>query len=247
MVTVYDDYEALSLAAAELFAEQARLTVGASGRFNVLLSGGETPRRCYQLLGQEPLRSSIPWQAVHFFWGDERYVPADSPLSNLGMTRQALLDQVPLHESQVHAIPYAQSPHGSALEYETQLHDYFGGQVPRFDLVFLGLGEDGHTASLFPASALLEDHSRWVREVYLPEQDLYRVTVTTPVLNQSALVVFLVSGGGKAAILHQVLEGALDPQRIPAQLIKPARGRLLWLADRDAARLLSERLEVTTT
>ena len=246
MVAVYDDYEALSVAAAELFAEEARKAVRVSGRCNVLLSGGETPRRCYQLLGQESLSRTIPWQAVHLFLGDERYVPRDSPLSNLGMICRELVDRVPLTEAQIHPIPFGHTPQDSADEYERLLRSHFAGKAPRFDLVFLGLGEDGHTASLFPASALLTEQSRWVREVYLPEQDLYRVTVTAPLLNQGALVVFLVAGSGKAAMLHRVLEGEYDPQRVPAQLINPAQGRLLWLADRDAARLLSGRKNATT-
>ena len=240
MIEVYDDKEAVNLAAARLLAEEARRAVAARGSFTLLLSGGETPRRSYQLLGQEPLRSQVPWQALQLFWGDERYVPHDHPLSNFGMVRAALLDRLPLNATQVHPIPYEASAHESALKYEQQLHGYFGAGLPRFDLVLLGLGGDGHTASLFPASAALREASRWVCELYVAEQDLYRITVTAPVLNQAALVVFLVAGGDKAAILHEVLAGARDPQRLPAQLIDPGKGRLVWLVDRDAASQLSE-------
>jgi len=247
MVSIYHDKEALSLAAAGLFAEQARSAVEARGRFDVLLSGGETPRRVYELLGGEPFRRSIPWRGVQLFWGDERYVPQDHPMSNIGMTRRALLDHVPLDESQIHPIPYEQSPEESALKYESVLRGHFGAAPPRFDLVLLGLGEDGHTASLFPATPVLNECRRWACEVYLAGQDLYRVTVTATVLNQAALVAFLVAGGAKAAILQRVLEGDHEPQRIPAQLINPAQGRLLWLADRDAARLLSDKTGPTAS
>lgn len=242
MVAVYDDREALSRAVAKLFAEEARRAVEAHGRFTVLLCGGETPRRCYELLAQEPLRSSIPWQAVQLFWGDERWVPHDDPLSNLGMTRRALLDHVPLDETQIHPIPYESSPRESALRYERQLRSYFDIAPPRFDLVLLGLGEDGHTASLFPETPVLEELYRWACEVYVAAKDLYRVTTTALLINQAALVAFMVAGKEKAAILHQVLEGAHDPMRLPAQLIKPEDGRLLWLADHDVARLLHEKL-----
>lgn len=241
MVTLYPDQESLSLAAARLFAEEARRAVEARGRFDVLLSGGETPRRIYQLLGEEPLRSSIPWQGVQLFWGDERYVPQDNPLSNFGMARTALLDHLPLNEAQIHPIPYASNPHESALQYESQLRGHFGADPPRFDLVFLGLGENGHTASLFPGSAAVRERSRWVCEAYLAQQNFYRVTVTAPVFNQASLVVFVVAGSAKAGILKQVLEGEHDPERTPAQLINPTNGRLLWLIDRDAGRLLTDR------
>ena len=242
MVAVYDDSEALSRAVAKLFALEARRAVEARGRFLVLLSGGETPRRSYELLAQEPLRSSIPWQALQLFWGDERWVPRDDPLSNLGMARRAFLDQVPLCEEQIHPITYESTPRESALRYERTLRSFFGTSPPRFDLVLLGLGDNGHTASLFPGSAALDEWYRWVCEVYLAEQDLYRVTTTALLINQAALVAFVVAGKGKAAILRRVLEGPHDPKEIPAQLIEPAQGRLLWLADRDASRLLQDKL-----
>jgi 6-phosphogluconolactonase len=240
MVMVYPDQQALSLAAAGLFADKARRAVDEHGRFDVLLSGGETPRSSYQLLGEEPLRGSISWEAVHFFWGDERWVPHDHPESNFGMTRRVLLDHLPLNEAQIHPVPYLETPRASALAYEEVLHRHFDGVPPSFDLVFLGLGEDGHTASLFPGTAVLNERDNWTAEV-LGAHQLYRVTVTLPLLNQAALVAFLVQGSAKAAILREVLEGERDPQRIPAQLIDPRQGRLIWLADRDAARLLSEK------
>jgi 6-phosphogluconolactonase len=238
MVTVYDDSEALSRGVAELFAEQARRAVEKRGRFTALLSGGETPRPSYQLLAREPLLGAIPWQSVQLFWGDERWVSPEDPRSNLGMARRSFIDRVPLTEAQIHPVPYDSSPRESALHYERMLRSYFYEAPPRFDLVLLGLGDNGHTASLFPGDEALDEQFRWVCEVYVAEQDLYRVTTTAPLINQAALVAFVVSGEAKAAILKRVLEGPFDPHNLPAQLVKPAHGKLLWLADRAAARLL---------
>lgn len=238
MVTVYDDSEALSRGVAGLFAQRARRAVEKRGRFTVLLAGGETPRASYQLLAREPLLGAIPWRFVQLFWGDERWVSPDDPRSNLGMARRSFLDQAPLTKAQIHPVPFESSPRESALHYERILRSFFGEAPPRFDLVLLGLGENGHTASLFPGDEALDEEYRWVCEVYVAEQDLYRVTVTAPLLNQAALVAFLVSGEAKAAVLQRVLEGPHDPHNLPAQLIRPAHGKVLWLADRAAARLL---------
>ncbi|HJV65511.1 MAG TPA: 6-phosphogluconolactonase [Geomonas sp.] len=240
MVQVHYDAEALSLAAARLFVDEARRAVEKRGAFDVLLSGGETPRRCYELLGQEPLRGEVPWHAVHLFWGDERWVPHNDPRSNFGMARRAFIERVPLAGCQVHPVPFGKTPQESAHLYEERLREHFAPAQPRFDLVLLGLGEDGHTASLFPGSPALEEAEHLVCAVAPASQPLQRVTVTPLLLNRSALVAFLVSGSGKAAILRRVLEGERDPLRLPAQAVRPA-GKLVWLADRDAAALLSER------
>jgi 6-phosphogluconolactonase len=237
MITVCADSEAMSRAAAELFAQESLKAVQARGRFVVLLSGGGTPRRTYQLLASSPLREQVPWHAVHVFWGDERSVPSDDPRSNARMARQELLDHVSVPVDQIHPIPYRSSPNESAVGYEKLLHIFFSGGPPRFDLVFLGLGDNGHTASLFPWTAVVDELKKWVSEVYVEEDDLYRVTLTAPVINQAELIIFLVSGSGKAAILRDVLERSPDPHSVPARLIKPD-GRLLWLVDRSAARLL---------
>jgi len=230
--------EALSRAAAELFADEARRAVAERGRFAVLLAGGETPRRCYEILAEAPLRDLIPWDAVHVFWGDERCVPADDPRSNAAMVHRALLDHAPVPEAQVHPITCAGAPREGAAKYEKLLRVFFGDGPPRFDLVFLGLGENGHTASLFPGTAVLEERQRWVAEVYVAEEGLHRVTLTAPVINQAALVSFLAPGEGKAEVLREVLEGNADPRILPARLISPADGKFIWLVDRAAARLL---------
>jgi 6-phosphogluconolactonase len=239
MIWLYDDYEAMSNGAAGIFVQQARQAAQDKGWFGVVLSGGHTPQRTYELLARPPYRDHVAWGQVHVFWGDERCVPHADPRSNIRMARQALLDRVPIPSSQIHPISCGQAPQGDASEYEAVLGEFFGDQPPRFDLIFLGLGENGHTASLFPGSPALQEQEHWTAGVYVAEQDLYRVTLTAPLINQAAVVAFLVSGASKAGVLKEVLEGPPDPNRLPAQLIRPTDGELHWLADRDAAALLT--------
>jgi 6-phosphogluconolactonase len=238
VIKVYADLEALSRAAAELFVVEARRAVKARGRFAVLLAGGETPRRTYELLATPFYRDRIAWSAVHIFWGDERCVPPDDRRSNALMARRTLLDHVPVPPAQIHPIPGGKPPHEAARVYEEVLRDFFTADLPGFDLVFLGLGENGHTASLFPGTPALEERERWVAEVYVAGEGLHRVTLTAPAINRAALVAFLVTGGGKAEMLRKVLEGSTDPLQLPARLIRPVQGELFWLVDREAARLL---------
>lgn len=232
MLRVFADHEQLSSAAAELFAVRARAAVDARGRFSVALSGAETPRRTYELLAEPPLRSRIPWRQVHVFWGDERCVPADSPRNNARMAREALLDRVPVPPDQVHAIACSGDPEAAAREYETLLRAFFG-RTPRFDLILLGLGEDGHTASLFPRSPALALTDRWVAPVSAEPEN--RVTLTVPVLNAAALACYLVRGQNKAAALARALEQTGPPEDCPARLVHPDDGELLWLVDQAAA------------
>ena len=234
MIRVCDDLESLSQAAADLFTAAAQWAVTEQGRFSVALSGGSTPRRCYELLAQPPFRDRIPWSKVHVFWGDERCVPANDPRSNARMAREALLDHVPLSAGQIHPISCVADPNAAALNYQQMLTEFFAAGSPRFDLVFLGLGDDGHTASLFPGTAALQETERWVTAVRKPGEDISRLTLTAPLLNRAGLVVFLVAGAGKTNILHQVLQGSTREKRFPAQLIAPQNGELIWLVDRAA-------------
>ena len=239
MIRSYADLEALSRAAAELFVQQAQQAVEARGRFGVVLSGGDTPRRTYEVLALHLFRERVPWAEVHVFWGDERCVPPEDPRSNALMAHETLLDQVPIPAPQVHPITCGSAPEEAARRYEDLLRDFFGGQRPCFDLVFLGLGINGHTASLFPETPVLEEQDRRVAEVYVAEEGLYRVTLTASLINDARVVAFLFGGRDKARILRQVLEGKRDISRLPAQSIQPTEGELLWLVDRSAGSLLS--------
>jgi len=240
VIQVYPDLESLSRAAAGLFVQQAQQAVQAHDRFSVALSGGHTPRRTYELLAQYPFRARVPWAKVHIFWGDERCVPPDDPRSNARMARRALLDYVPIPQKQIYPIHCAGDSQQAAERYEELLRAFFQGQPPRFDLVFLGLGENGHAASLFPDTPVLDEQERWAAEVYVAEQGLHRVTLTAPLINQAAVVAFLVAGAAKARVLHEVLEGPQNPHRLPAQLIRPLNGELLWFLDGEAATQLKE-------
>jgi 6-phosphogluconolactonase len=232
---VFPDLEALSRAAAALFAEQAESALAAHGRFSVALSGGSTPKRTYELLARTPHRDRVDWAKVHIFWGDERCVPPGDPRSNSRLAREALLERVPVPKAQVHPILCQTAPDRAARAYEDLLRRFFPTEDRTFDLIFLGLGEDGHTASLLPGDPVLAERQRWAAPVYDAGQELFRVTLTPVVINRAALVAFLVAGAGKAGVLREVLQGQGEPQRLPARLIRPEPGRLCWLADEAAA------------
>jgi 6-phosphogluconolactonase len=238
MISVYPDMEVLSRAAADLFAERVARAVADHGRCAMLLAGGETPRRTYELLAEEPLRDHVPWGSLHLFWGDERSVPPDDPRSNARMLHRALLDRVPVPAGQVHPIPGDRDPRQAADEYEELLRRFFAGAAPRFDLVLLGLGDDGHTASLFPDSPVLEERQRWASATRRAGEEIGRVTLTPLLINQADLVVFLVAGDDKATVLREVLEDHPDPRSRPARMITPEQGELRWMVDKAAARLL---------
>lgn len=238
-VRVLDSPAALSRAAAELFRETVASAVAERGRCAVALSGGSTPRALYRLLADPtaPYRSLIPWAALHLFWGDERYVPPTHADSNFHMVSDTLLRSIPLPASNLHRIEAELAdPAQAAARYSAELVSFFHlapGEAPRFDLVLLGLGDDTHTASLFPGSELVLETERLVAAPYVAAHSGHRITLTPKVLNAARLAVFLVSGSAKAPALRAVLEGPYDPLRHPAQIVKAAR--TLWLADRDAA------------
>ncbi len=239
MIRLFDDPEALSQGAAEYFVKVAREAVAARGRFSVALSGGGTPRRTYELLGQPPFRDKTPWDQTHIFWGDERCVAPDDHRSNARLAREALLSHVAIPADQVHPMDCRPSPAAGARRYEALLQGYFAGGDPCFDLILLGLGENGHTASLFPGDPVLREAKRWVAEVYVAEQDLYRLTFTAALINRAAVVAFLVAGAAKAAVVRQVIAGPRDSERLPAQLIHPESGELYWFLDKAAAEELN--------
>ncbi len=208
----------------------------ARGRASFVLSGGVTPRGVYELLGSEFYRPRIDWKKIHFFWGDERCVGPTMPESNFRMANEALLRNIPLPPQNIHRIRGEVKPRIAAQEYETDIRRFFNlkeGEFPHFSLVLLGLGEDGHTASLFPGTPVLEERRRIVAEVHVESLATSRVTLTVPTINNAGDVCFIVSGRSKARIVHEVLEG--PAARYPAQLITPSSGRISWLLDNEAA------------
>ena len=240
MIRIFSDLETLSQAAAKMFADLAGQAITSQGRFSVVLSGGHTPRRLYEILANPPYREQVHWEDVHIFWGDERCVPTNDPRSNFLMAQQALLNHVPIPENHIHPILGDLPVALAATDYEAELRDFFEGQPPIFDLILLGLGENAHTASLFPHTSVLAERERWVSEVYVAEQSMYRVTITATLINQASEVIFLVSGSEKASALHSVLEGAYHPHEFPAQLIRPNDAHPTWLVDKAAAHKLVE-------
>jgi 6-phosphogluconolactonase len=247
-VRIFPLAEAMSRHAAEEIVRLAEEATGASGRFTVALSGGSTPRATYALMADDPsLRERMPWDRTHFFWGDERLVPPDHPESNYRMAFEAMLSKVPVPPENVHRIAGEhQDATQAADEYERALIEFFRlsrGEFPFFDLVLLGLGPDGHVASLFPGTVALRERQRLVVANWVGQLDAERITMTPPVFNHAACLIFLVSGAEKAAALKTVLEPGAASKRLPAQRIQPQRGRLIWLADGAAARLLEGQAE----
>lgn len=234
-VLVFDTPEQVALAAAERFLAYAKEAIAQHGRFSVALAGGNTPRRVYELLASEPFKNLIDWSRVHLFFGDERSVPPNHPESNYAMVYAALISKIDIQPSNVHRIPGEVDPVESAATYERELRNFFGDMAPpHFDLVLLGMGDDGHTASLFPNSEALNETSRWVLATKAPSgQD--RISLTLPSVNNAEHVLFLVTGSAKAQRLAEVLRKGPGKDKLPAQLITPVNERLEWLIDQAAA------------
>ena len=243
-MTVVPDGSALAQAAAEWFARAVEAAVAERGKAFVALSGGSTPKQMGAILAREPFRSRTPWDRVQVFWGDERWAPLASPESNAGEAKRGFLDLIPIPTGNIH--PWdtaARSPEKAAAAYEAELREAFGEPdgIPRFDLVLLGMGDDGHTASLFPHTAALKESERLAAVNFVPKLDAARLTLTAPVLNAGREVLFLVGGPGKAETLEAVLEGPDTPGHLPAQGIRPTNGKLCWLVDEHAAAKLKRR------
>jgi 6-phosphogluconolactonase len=240
---VAENTAALAARAAQHFVEIAEQAVAARGRARLAISGGSTPKATFQLLGDpaQPWRARMPWNRLEIFWVDERCVPPDHPDSNYRMTREAMLDCVPLGPEQIHRMEGELDPEEGAARYESGLRNLFrleGAEVPAFDLIQLGMGADGHTASLFPHSAALDEFGRLAVANHVQNKDAWRITLTWPVINHARSVFFLVGGAAKAEIVHEVFLGVHDPERLPSQLIRPASGILTLILDRAAAALL---------
>ena len=245
-VIVVPDGSGLARAAAERFAQVVERAVAERGAAFVSLSGGSTPKQMGGILAREPYRSRIPWEQVQVFWGDERWVPLASAESNAGEAMRGFLDLVPIPRANIH--PWdtaAETPRAAATAYEATLRATFGDPdgIPRFDLVLLGMGDDGHTASLFPGTSALGEIEPLAVANFVPKLDTTRLTLTAPILNNGREIVFLIGGPGKVDAIEAVLDGPETPVNLPAQLIRPAQpdGKLRWLIDEDAAAKLNRR------
>jgi len=230
-VEVHAEPHAAARAGAEAFGAAARSAVEARGRFSVALAGGTAPREMYSLLAS----AEIPWEGVHLFWGDERCVPPRHPRSNYAMAWDAFIRHVPIPDENVHRMCGELPAEAGAARYREELAAFFGTAMPRFDVIHLGLGPDAHTCSLFPFDDLLRERDLTVATALMRELGEPRVTFTFPVVNAAARVEMFVVGGGKAEVVRKVLEGPLDPFRLPAQLVRPADGEYVWILDKAAA------------
>lgn len=238
IIKVVPDVDALAREGARRFVEIARAQIAERGRFTVALSGGSTPRPMYRLLTKSPQRDAVDWSRVFVFWADERTVPPDHEQSNYRMARETLLDHVPIPRNQIFRMQGENDPTRAAEEYERVLVRVFAlepGEPPDFGLIILGIGADGHTASLFPATEALDETDRLVVANSVPQLDTVRITLTIPVLTRAANTLVLASGEDKAAAVQRALEGPYDPVQTPSQVLRTATGTVIWLLDEAAA------------
>jgi 6-phosphogluconolactonase len=235
----------LAREAARRFANQAEACTNNGGRFTVALSGGSTPKAMFQILAEKPFADALPWRSIYFFWGDERCVPPDHAESNYRMADETLLSKVPIPRENIFRIPAEDEDHErAAANYSETIRQFFkpaGAEPewPDFDLVFLGMGADGHTASLFPGTTALRVKDRIAVANYVEKFQSWRITLTADSINRARNIIFLVAGADKAPALKEVIEGPRNPEQYPSQLIKPSHGALLWMVDEAAANPLS--------
>lgn len=235
-VQIFSDLMAISQKAAEMFVLLTRESISEKGRFAVAISGGSTPKRFYSLLGSAAYRDQIDWPSVHFFWADERCVPKEDEENNFKLASETFLSRVPVPDRNIHRIKGEKGPEIGTKDYGGRIRSFFGTLgLPVFDLILLGMGEDGHTASLFPGSKILQERERLAVPVYLERPGVDRITLTLPVLNNASQILFLVSGSSKAEAVRSVLEGGKASRRFPASLIRPLHGSVTWLIDEEAA------------
>jgi 6-phosphogluconolactonase len=232
---IFDSDSALAEGAASFIAERAAAAIQQRGRFDIALSGGSSPQATYSRLAQMP----VDWQHVHVFWGDERCVSPEHPDSDYGMTKRVLLDRISIPEANIHRMRGEIDPAEAAADYSAEIVTHSGSGLTSFDLILLGLGDDGHTASLFPETDAVKAGHKIVSENYVPKLDSWRITFTYPLINAAREVAFLVNGSHKAAIVKEVIEG--EARGIPAKAVQPRSGELHWLLDASAAALLTPR------
>jgi 6-phosphogluconolactonase len=239
-VTIFPDGGQLSVAAAEYIVRVAQESIATHGSFTLALSGGSTPRKLYAMLADEPYRGQIDWALVEIFWSDERCVPADDAESNYHLAQEVMLSKLPIAASQIHRVP-ADEPdrEAASLAYTKEMQRVFGTDgIPQFDLIQLGMGPEGHTASLFPHQASLTEQQRLIMPVTVPKPPPPRLTFTPPLLNAAIHILFLVTGPDKSEAVQAVLEGPKQPEEYPAQIVQPSDGEVTWMLDKAAAALL---------
>ena len=234
----FENGEAFIKAVADFIIAIANKAVAEKERFTIALSGGNTPNKLYSLLATDEYSKQIPWKNTFVFWGDERCVALSDEQNNAHVAISLLLDKVGIPPLNIFPIPVNLPPEEAAIQYEQTIKSFFGHETPSFDLILLGLGENAHTASLFPGTEVLHEQKRLVKEVYVDEQKMFRVTMTVPLINLANNIAFLLTGKSKAEVLKTVLTAPYQPEKYPAQLIKPINGKLFWLADKDASALI---------
>ncbi len=226
--------EAVSIATAYFFVTECQRSIAKKGKFIVALSGGNTPRRLYQLLAFAEFSRNIPWDRVFLFWSDERFVAHTDADSNYRMVKENLLDHIPIPVKNIFPVPVTGTAKECAARYERSLLKFFKKEKPVFDWLLLGIGEDGHTASLFPDTTVLKEKKRLTREVWLEEKQSWRISFTLPLINQAAVIVFLVTGKEKAAVISIILAKKKSDPLLPVQMVKPRKGNIYWMLDEEA-------------
>jgi 6-phosphogluconolactonase len=229
MIKQFAEANDLCKAAMDLFIDLSQQSISRTGKFSVVLSGGRTPNLMYDMLVQPANASKVDWKNVFVFWGDERYVDYNNPDNNAFQAKDHLLDHVEIPQSNIFRIPVTGDYRADALTYEKTIRQFFQGSTPSFDLLFLGMGDEGHTASLFPGSELLDEQERLVRDVYVETKQMQRISFTPPLINAAKNIVFMITGAEKAPAYKAVTRGDFNPQLYPAQIVKPTRGKITWL------------------
>ena len=239
-IHVFKTVQELLMSMADYFVSTANSSISSRSEFNVALSGGSSPKRLYEMLASPDFKHQVEWDKVNFFFGDERYVPANDPENNALMVKKAMFDPLNIPSSNIFTINTSLSPEEAAKEYTLTIANHFKDQKIQFDLILLGLGDNSHTASLFPHTTVLSDKSASVKAVFLKEQNVYRITMTAPLINQARNIAFLVYGDAKSEAVHHVLENEINEKKYPAQLIHPDEGDLRWYLDAAAASRLKK-------
>ncbi|MBE9584049.1 6-phosphogluconolactonase [Mucilaginibacter sp. JRF] len=241
MISIFKDNVELCTALADLFISTGTSAIAKNGRFTVALTGGSSPVALHKILAQPEYQEQLDWSKVFVFWGDERWVPLTDEKSNAKMAFETLLNHVPIPKQNIFPMwSDDKDAKAYAADYEQILRGFFGEDEANFDLLILGMGDDGHTASLFPHTEVLHERTKWVDAYYLEPQQMYRITLTEPFINKAQKVAVLVFGANKAPALHEVLEGERNFEQYPSQLLNPASGKLMWMVDEGAASKLSD-------